>query len=139
MRVFLDANILFSAAKSDGAVRRLLELLLARGHACWVDGYVVEEARRNLAAKFPEGVAALERQLASVHVATGHPSADSLVAGLPLPEKDRPVLAAAIHLGCDGLLTGDRSHFGALYGQTIRGVAVHSPRSLAEWLLGRDS
>ena len=44
MRLFLDANILFSAAKSDGAVRRLLELLLARGHACWVDGYVVEEA-----------------------------------------------------------------------------------------------
>jgi predicted nucleic acid-binding protein len=139
MRVFLDANILLSAAKSDGAVRRLLELLLARGHACWVDGYVVEEARRNLAAKFPEGVAALERQLAAVHVATGHPSSDSLVAGLPLPEKDRPVLAAAIHLRCDGLLTGDRSHFGALYGLTIRGVTIHSPRSLAEWLLGRDS
>jgi hypothetical protein len=24
MRIFLDANILFSAAKSDGAIRRLL-------------------------------------------------------------------------------------------------------------------
>jgi hypothetical protein len=29
MRVFLDANILFSAAKSDGAVRQLLGLLHA--------------------------------------------------------------------------------------------------------------
>jgi hypothetical protein len=27
MRIFLDANILFSAAKSDGAVRRLLDEL----------------------------------------------------------------------------------------------------------------
>jgi len=139
MRVFLDANILFSAAKSDGAVRRLLALLLARGHECWVDGYVLEEARRNLAAKFPDGVSALERQLASLHVARAHPWDPDLAVGLPVPEKDRPVLAAAIHLGCETLVTGDRSHFGALYGQTIRGVAIHSPRSLAESLLGRDS
>jgi hypothetical protein len=65
MRIFLDANILFSAAKSDGAVRELLALLLAAGHECWVDGYVVEEARRNLAAKSADGVAALERLLTS--------------------------------------------------------------------------
>ena len=48
MRVFLDANILFSAAKSDGAVRELLRLLLDGGHECWADDYVVIEARRNL-------------------------------------------------------------------------------------------
>ena len=139
MRVFLDANILFSAAKSDGAVRRLLALLLVRGHACWVSDYVVEEARRNLAAKWPDGVAALEAQLAALQVARGNPMNPGLEAGLPLPEKDRPVLAAAIQLGCDALVTGDRTHFGAFYGSTIHGVTVHSPRSLAERLLGRDS
>ena len=53
MRVFLDANILFSAAKSDGAVRHLLRLLLERGHECWADAYVVSEAQRNLSAKGP--------------------------------------------------------------------------------------
>ena len=52
-----------------------------------------------------------------------------------LPDKDRPVLAAAIRLGCDALVTGDRTHFGALYGRTIVGVTIHSPRSLAEALL----
>jgi len=36
---------------------------------------------------------------------------------------------------CDALVTGDRTHFGRLYGQTIAGVAIHSPRSLAELLL----
>jgi len=38
MRIFLDANILFSAAKSDGAVCSLVTLLLAGQHECWVDG-----------------------------------------------------------------------------------------------------
>ncbi len=39
IRVFLDANILFSAARSDGAVRALVSVLLDRGHACQVDAY----------------------------------------------------------------------------------------------------
>jgi hypothetical protein len=37
MRIFLDANVLFSAAKSDGTVRQLLALLIDAGHARWVD------------------------------------------------------------------------------------------------------
>ena len=43
MRVFVGANILFSAAKTDGAVRALVRLLLDRGHECQVDAYVVAE------------------------------------------------------------------------------------------------
>jgi uncharacterized protein len=54
MRVFLDANVLFSAPKSDGAVRELLLLLEQSGHQCCVDACVIEEARRNLAAKAPD-------------------------------------------------------------------------------------
>lgn len=52
-----------------------------------------------------------------------------------LPEKDQPVLAAAIHLDCDALVTGDRTHFGAGYGKTFDGVTIYSPRMLAEALL----
>lgn len=63
MRIFLDANILFSAAKSDGALRKLLRLLLNDGHECWVDDYVVTEARRNLRAKEPEALALFEALL----------------------------------------------------------------------------
>jgi hypothetical protein len=59
----------------------------------------------------------------------------ALEATLPLPEKDRPVLAAAIRHGCAALVTGDRSHCGKLYGKMLHGVAIHSPRSLAEALL----
>jgi hypothetical protein len=39
--------------------------------------------------------------------------------------------------GCVYLVTGDRTHFGALYGRTIRGVTIVSPRELAEELHAR--
>ena len=135
MRIFLDSNILFSAAKSDGAIRLLLARLRESGHELCADGFVVEEARRNLEVKAPSRVADLARILEEVEV---HPASDApraLPASLPLPEKDRPVLGAAIRLGCDALVTGDRRHFGVLFGRVISGVAIHSPSSLAELAL----
>ncbi len=134
MRVFLDANVLFSAARSDGAVRRLLRLLVDEGHECWVDGFVLAEARRNLALKAPASLPALEALLPHLRIGALGTRA-RVEAALPLPEKDRPVLAAAIAHRCHALVTGDRTHFGPLFGRTIQGVTVHSPRSLAEALL----
>lgn len=135
MRIFLDANILFSAAKSKGAVRQLLDRLIEAGHECCADGYVVEEARRNLAAKAPDGLDALETLLARVRVADAQPVDTAFDAAISLPDKDRPVLAAAVRHGCAALVTGDRTHFGPYFGKALQGVAIHSPRSLAEALL----
>jgi predicted nucleic acid-binding protein len=135
MRIFLDANILFSAAKSDGAIRLLLALLARAGQVCCADGYVIEEARRNLAAEAPGGLADLEIILRGVEVTSAHPADSAGTRELPLPEKDRPVLAAAIRLGCEALVTGDSTHFGPLFGGTIHGVTIYTPRSLAEKIL----
>jgi predicted nucleic acid-binding protein len=134
MRIFLDANILFSAAKSDGAIQDLLTLLDRSGHQCRADAYVIEEARRNVLAKAPDAMPVLERVLSRVETPAVRRVDSALEASLPLPSKDRPVLAAAILDACDALVTGDRTHFGSLYGRTIHGVAIHSPRSLAEAL-----
>ena len=135
MRVFLDANILFSAAKSDGAVRALVRLLLDRGHDCRVDAYVVAEARRNLVRK------GRKQSRFSIHCWVICRSRRRWRVGSNRrrwngsPAKDRPVLAAAIRLGCDALVTGDRKHFGSAYGLRVGGVTIHSPRSLAEAVL----
>jgi uncharacterized protein len=132
MRVFLDANVLFSAAKSHGAVRELMRLMLAAGHVLVADGYVVAEARRNLEAKGPHALGALDEILSATEVARYLPARLPTDLRNRVPEKDRPVLAAALRLRCDALVTGDRTHFGPLYGTVQRGVAIHSPRSLAE-------
>jgi len=136
VRGFLDANILFSAAKSDGAVRQLLRLTMDAGHECWIDPYVEAEARRNLEAKARKYVANLERLLAEWHSAPFRPITPEINEALvALPEKDRPVLAAAIRLGCEVLITGDKTHFGSLYGGRVRGVAIHSPATFFSGVL----
>lgn len=135
MRIFLDANILFSAAKSDGAVRQLCRWLLDQGHECWADDYVVTEARRNLSRKGESGEPELDALLARMHVAaTQAPGRAAREAGW-LPEKDRPVLIAAMRLRCEALVTGDHTHFGTGYGKVFGGVTIHSPSSLARELI----
>ena len=140
MRVLLDANILYSAARTDGAVRELLRLTMAAGHECWVDPYVVVEARRNLAAKAPESLAGLEDLVTRCHSGPFVPLTAELDEALAvLPADDRPVLAAAINLGCKVLLTGDKSHFGPLYGQRLMAVEIHSPATFYARVLRRGT
>jgi hypothetical protein len=135
VRIFFDASVLFSAAKSDGFIRRLLELLTAGGHVLCADGYVAEEARRNLMAKGPQGLPALAALRDRLELAPLQADPGSMTGLSALPENDRPVVAAAARMACDALATGDRAHFGRFYGRRLAGVVVHSPRTLAEWLL----
>ena len=50
MKVFLDANILFSAAAPKSNVAKLINLLQQHGQ-CVTSPYAVEEARKNLQLK----------------------------------------------------------------------------------------
>lgn len=135
MRIFLDANILFSAARSDGAIRRLLERLRESGHTLCADAFVIEEARRNLASKTPTALPDLDSLLSTMKSLPTLPPDKKLLAMLPLPAKNQPVLAAAIRGGCDALVTGDRTHFGSLFGTVFDGVSIYSPAEAAETLL----
>lgn len=135
MRVFLDANILFSAARSPGAIRQLVEQIQICGHECVADEYVIAEARRNLEQKFPAALPDFENLLHAISRLASPPALSTPSLDLLLPEKDRPVLASAIQHRCQALLTGDKTHFGRLYGQTIAGISIHSPQGLAEILV----
>jgi uncharacterized protein len=135
VRVFLDANVLFSAARADGAIRTLLRLLQSDGHILVADGYVIAEASRNLSVKVSAQAAAdLQTLLGVVEVAPVRLHSETNAADW-LPPKDRPVLLAAMALQCDALVTGDRTHFGAGYGKSCGGVIVYSPALLAKALL----
>lgn len=122
----------FLPARSDGAIRQLLVLLWKPDHTACVDDFVIEETRRNLEDRTPSALLKLDSLLSTMErLPTLRPDTD-LLASIPLPEKDQPVLAAAIRGGCDTLITGDRPHFGPLYGTVFQRVTVSSPAQAAE-------
>lgn len=126
MKVFLDANILFSASQSGSPVRSLLDCLETHAVLTTHPG-VLEEARRNLAAKRSGWLDGFESLQARLDISTLMGDC----ADLGLPAKDQPVLAAAVACGADRLLTGDRLHFGHLFGTTLEGVRICSTHQMA--------
>lgn len=109
-RLFLDANVLFTAAHNPEGKAALLFDALDFGH--WEllsSAFAIAEAQRNIAAKYPSCAARLETVLAKLSV-VGQPSPVAI--GISLPEKDRPIYIAALACRATHLLTGDRHHFG---------------------------
>ena len=123
-RIFLDANILFSVACGSPGLNRLWKSARQKRCTLFASNFVVEEARRNLF--HPEQMERLEGYLSEVRIV---PEVDpTLPCPLDLPEKDRPVLMAAISVKVDYLMTGDSTHFGEYFGQTVNGVKICRPR-----------
>jgi hypothetical protein len=89
-RVFLDANVLFSAAWRPASgltcLWQLPELFLV------TSAYAADEAERNLARKRPEAVARLHALMRDVEIANMLVPLDD---GHGLPPKDVPILAGA--------------------------------------------
>ena len=127
MTVFLDANIIFSAAQTGSPCRQLLEAL-GRHAALLTHPAVWLEAERNLQAKRPSWLPGLTslRALLRLHAVLG-PCPE-----VGLPAKDQPVLAAALAARADRFLTGDRTHFGPLFGQAVQGLKILCTRMMAE-------
>ena len=122
-RVFLDANVLVSAALKPGS--RIASLWSLPDVRLLASPHVLAEARRNVPA--PDAAARLEALIAALVVLPAEP-ADFVIEDDPgLPPKDRPVLLAAIVSGADVLLTGDITHFGGCLGTAVGGVRVLLP------------
>jgi predicted nucleic acid-binding protein len=137
MRLFLDANVIFTAAHNP-AGRSAALVDLARHGRCVLSTspHAAAEARRNIEVKYPETVPRLQALMSQIEVVPEAPPADvawAIEQGLPL--KDAPVLAAAIACGADALVTGDRAHFGHLFGQRVRTLVVLTPADALARLL----
>ena len=131
IRVFLDANVLFTAAHNESGKAALVVELGIRGH--WrlaTTAYAVEEARRNLEIKFPGSMSRFEALCAAVKLV---PSGRGETFPVALPENDRPILEAAIRCKATHLLTGDRKHFGRFMNrpEVTAGVII---QTVAEFL-----
>lgn len=138
MRLFLDANILFSAAHSPTGGARELFRLAEAGHCELVSSrHAISEAQRNLKLKSTCPSEKINEVLASVHLTPDvGPGLVVWAKGFGLPENDAPILAAAAAAEADFLVTGDRKHFGHLFGETVGGVSVVSLVDALESIVG---
>lgn len=121
-KLFLDANVLFSAAyREHSGLLRLWQIKSARLVSSL---YAIEEARRNLDSTLQKE--RLERLLTDVEKISSCENSD-LPEGIIIKEKDKPILLAAISAKVDYLLTGDIRDFGKFYGKKICGLTVLPP------------
>lgn len=140
-RVFLDANILFSAAISaEGSSRAIFELGDQGGPILIVTEYVMEEALTNLQAKRPASVPELLVLLDGLgFVPAPPPELQEAMEGRVTDPDDVPVLAGALYAAADLLVTGNRKHFGNLYGESVGGCLILPPAQALEVLLEEAS
>jgi predicted nucleic acid-binding protein len=111
-RLFLDANVLFTAAHNPKGKAALLITLGSSGLLqLATSAYAREEAHRNLERKFPHCLDRFEGILDAIRLVSDR---GDLPCPAELPEKDWPIYRAAHACRADVLLTGDLRDFGPL-------------------------
>lgn len=131
MRLFLDANILFTAAHNPkGKSALILELGQEGLWQLVTSAYAPEEARRNIAIKFPACAPQLETLSQTLRII---PDNHGLDCPDGLVDKDCPIYRAALASKADVLLTGDIHDFGFLMNDRAKaeGIVI---QTVAEFL-----
>ena len=119
MRVFLDANILFSASNSGSLTYETLFFL--KDHVNLVTNlYALDEVERNIHKKYPQWINVFETWKADVEIVQNQ----TMALPVDLNEKDAPILSTAIKERCDYLITDDLKDFGHLYNTDVEGVEI---------------
>lgn len=132
--LFLDANVLFSAAyRAESPLRAFWTL---PDTELVTSDYALEEARRNLSGTDQrQRLEELGRGVRLIHESGSW----ALPPDVVLPEKDRPILSAAIISGATHLITGDQTHFGPWYGKQLGGVTVVRPAVYLQTRAGENA
>ena len=119
-RLFLDANVLFSAAYR--AKSGLLLLWRVKRVTLLTSPYAIEEARRNLEDEIQRSrLRRLTRSVEKVQTISSQPLE------IELPAKDEPILPAALAGRASHLIAGDWKHFGKFFGKKVMGILVLPP------------
>lgn len=117
IRLFLDANVLFTAAHNpDGKASLIISFGIKGAWELYSSTFAVEEARRNLVVKYPSSGNILNSITSKITIVSESPDAPCPAA---LDKKDRPIFQAAYACRATHLITGDTAHFGPFMDQQI--------------------
>ena len=133
-RLFLDANVLFTAAHNpDGKAALIISFGEAGILQIRTSAFAAEEARRNLSAKFPNTLMQFSEIFQTAAIVPERPDA-------PFPpdltEKDRPIFQAALACKATHLITGDIAHFGGFMRRPAKtlGIVIMTPAQFLDSL-----
>jgi predicted nucleic acid-binding protein len=133
--VFLDANVLFTAAHNPSGKSALIVELGTKGQ--WqttTSTLAAEEARRNLDIHFPACIPDLELLLRGIKVVS---SVSGPSCPIDLPKKDQPIFLTALKCRATHLLTGDIRHFGPFMKDPSKTVGM-TIMTVADFLSSRS-
>jgi len=115
MRLFLDANVLFTAAHNPGGKAALVIEMGDQGFwELYSSHYALEEARRNLERKYPHCLDDLSKLQHGIRLVE-HRADLAFPDGLP--PKEQPIFQAALACRATHLLTGDLKDFSPFMNQ----------------------
>ncbi len=132
IRVFVDATVLFSAARNpDGMNRGLLNVAKQRGDVLLLSNWlVIDEADIKLMYLVLRSERDELKKLVAQYInkcAVAPVELNQALAALTPDPNDVPVIAGAVFAKADWLVSANVGHFGHLYDKTIRGVLVLTP------------
>ncbi len=135
MNIFLDANVLFTAAHNPkGKAHFLIGIAKAQTWRLITCTLAVAEAERNLKAKFPDCLNEFKKLLRQIDVLS------TIVEGkspINLPDKDIPIFLSAVNAKSSHLLTGDLKDFGRHMNQPKKSAGILI-QTVAEFLSSLD-
>jgi len=121
-KLFLDANVLFSAAYQPSS--GLLKFWKLKNVKLITSAYAFEEALRNLDCTVQQK--RLKELMTSIEIIENALEA-IIPKSITLPKKDQPILAAALKAKANYLITGDIRPFGKYFSKTINGTTIIPP------------
>lgn len=133
-RIFVDANVLIAGADSrSGASNAVLKLAEMRLIQFVVSRQVLDEAERNLRKKLPRALPNFATQMAQLNleIVPDPPKEEVEWCESIIEAKDAPILAAAIHVRPDRLLTLNTRDFTPAV-VSASGLAVQTPAEFVQ-------
>lgn len=135
MKVFLDANILFSSSLEGSILHGFLSGIQTKV-SFYSNEHALIEAQRNLKIKFPNRMHLLHQFTKQIEFVNSKSLSQAEMSKIQelIRDKDVPILLGAYSASCSHLLTGDKRDFGRYFGERILGVKIVSPELLAKEL-----
>ena len=122
----MDSNVIISATRLETS--RFLILWQLANVVLVASPYVVKEVLDHVQGPASLRFETLLKQMERVE----DPRSTNIPPDTILVEKDRPILSAALSAHANFLLTGDKNHFGHLYGTSVKETLILPPGTFLE-------